>query len=845
MRISCLTNILREDVKLKKEIKLGIIGCFCIAIVLILCAVRDITDPGSDDKQDKKIEMGEFSYKEDAMKEEEELSYDDYAMKEEEELSDDKYAMEEVLQGINTIEAKEIKTSNTEFPPLNAESLSNYNNYRKGWFKSWGGKYESTAGSLCTRKLYKVNKEKYVINVNDSRIVISISEYDAEGKWVKYTDKLINGSSFKKQDSTAYVGITIRSKKWGVDLETLFNNGLKIDFSSKLYIDKIKTIRLSKADFSDVNHWRTGGYLYETGDFIIEAGKICYDSFCTVDDEEYIVKLPGGYLKMSILELNKNGKVLKSNVLQSGQKWRKSLATDRIAITVYANGKTFSTRDYIKKIKEYSEFGIEKYVKYTHNTHMKDMTATELINKVNVGWSLGNSLDSKSTTIGLTSNLKQELNWGNPYITKDLIDFVAKSGFNTIRIPVTWSYNTYKDANGSLKISQEWLNRVQDVVDYAIANDLYVILNTHHEQLMIYAGTDDASMKKVLENAQAIWTEIAKHFKTYDEHLIFESYNEVDNIEKSWNYSDKAAVQMNELNQIFVNSVRSTGDNNANRILLVPTLLDGADSRFYSGFQMPKDLVADKIAVQVHIYSKKFNQDIESEFAQLEEFSKKIQAPIVIGEFGTTPKYTLLELREEQASNFVARAAKYGIKCIWWDNGSNYKIIDRRDYSDSNMEMISALLEGSQGIGYELRKGIVFNRIEQFAYETPNIKTGELINTSWGTLTTDNNGSGIIIPEGSICTISVIVKNDAASVWLQRLLFYDASGVLIQNGEEIQARYYVGTIPENAVTMRISINSPNLNISLEDYKKYILNGEIVLLIRCFDISEVKKIKFQY
>lgn len=725
---------------------------------------------------------------------------------------------------------------------VHIESLSNRYNYRTGWFKSWGGVYEKIEGSLCTRNFYKVDSKPYIVNVNDSRIELIITEYDSKGKWIKFNESMKNGDKFVKQPKTVYIGLMIKSCKWGVDLNPLFENGLRIDLASKRYIDKTSTIDFGKADFSDADHWKAGAYLPETGEYIIDVNKICYETFCSVEDKEYEVNLPAGYLMMSILELDKNGKVIINNNLQSGQKWKKSKTTNKIAITVYGNSKTYTVKDYKGFIGDYPAFGIKEHIRYDHNTKMKDITAWEFMNTVNVGWNLGNSLDSYLKTSTKPLNPQQEVYWGNPYITKDLIDYVAKCGFNTIRIPVTWYYNTYKDKNGNLKINEEWLDRVQDVVDYAIANDMYVILNTHHEQPILYAGTNDADMKKVMKNAQSIWTNIAERFKTYDEHLIFEAYNEIDNIELYWNYSDKAAGQMNELNQVFVDAVRGTGDNNANRILIVPTLLDGSGSKFYAAFKLPKDTVADKLAVQVHTYQKKFNQDIESDFAEMEKFSKQVKAPIVIGEFGTTKDYPLPELRTEQASNFVARAARHGIKCIWWDNGSEYKIIDRRDFSSSNTEMIKALLEGAKGIAYQLEQEIVLSSPEQFVDKMPNVQTGELLHTYWGTLTTDIEGNGIKVQEGKICTVNLDEINGAAGIWLQRLLFYNADGALVQTGTEIQSGYHICTVPEGAVTMRVSINSPNINISLKDYEKYLKAGDIKLGICLFDPKDIKKVK---
>ena len=735
--------------------------------------------------------------------------------------------------------SKELLTSE-----IHIESLSNYYNFRSGWFKSWGGAYENLEGSLCTRNLYQVDAKTYIFNVNDSRISLSITEFDAKGNWVKFNGPLTNGDSFKKQPKTKYIGLSIKSLKWGADLFSLFENGLRIDLASNQYMTETSTKEMDSIDLSDAEHWKIGSYLYETGEYIIDPDKISFDSFCRLGTKEYMVNLPGGDLMMKVLELNRDGRVISSSDLQSGQKWKKAKDTDKIAITVFDYDKALSLADYKKIIAAYPKFGLKEYERYDHNTVMKDITAGEFVNAINVGWNLGNSLDSMGKTSSNANNLNQEIFWGNPYVTKDLIDYVADCGFNTIRIPVTWNYNTYLDENMNLKISKDWLNRVQDVVDYGIANDLYVIINTHHEQPIIYAGADSATMRKVIKDAGTLWTEIAEHFKTYDEHLIFEAYNEVDNIENYWNYGDKAAAQMNELNQAFVTAVRSTGGNNTNRVLIVPTLLDRMDTRFYDAFQLPKDTVPNKIVVQVHTYSQKIHQDIEGEFIELDKFSDKIHTPIIIGEFGSTTSYPFPELREEHASNFVARAAKYGIKCIWWDNGSEYQIIDRRNTAKSDKKMIKALLEGSDGIGYQLEKEMIINSPKQFAYKMPNVVTGKLETKYWGTLTTDKNGDAIPVKGGSLCTISLKAVNEVAGVWLQRLLFYDAKGNLVKNGKEIQSRYYIGTVPDGAVAMRVSINSPNSNISRENYDKALNNGDIELSVGCFRAEDLKKIQLK-
>lgn len=741
------------------------------------------------------------------------------------------------------IDLEELLTKKERFSgEVHIESLSNYYNYRSGWYKSWGGAYEYIEGSMCTRNFYEVDEEPYVLNVNDSRIAVIITEYDKDGKWLKYNEALTNGETFQKQPDTAYIGVRIASRKWGVNLFSLFQSGLRIDLASEQYLENTLTIPFADAELSKIDHWKSGYYLYETGEYTLDYSKVCFDSFCQIDEKEYVVNLPSTNLRLSIVELDEEGKSVKSVNLQDGQKWKKSDKTDKIAISIYDNQNQFTLRDYREAIQNDPTIGFTEYVRYDHNTQMKNLSAWEYIKDMTVGWNLGNSLDCKSEVRSQTENLKQELNWGNPYVTKELIDYVAESGFHTIRIPVTWYYNTYEDETGKLKINKEWLNRVQDIVDYAIAKNLYVLLNTHHEQPLLYAGVDEATMNEVLLHAKELWTEIAEHFKTYDEHLLFESYNEIDNIETSWTYSDVAAEQMNELNQVFVDAVRATGGNNANRILVVPTLLDGSNTKFYAAFRLPKDIVPDKLIVQVHLYSKKVNQEIEGEFEQLEQFSQRIGAPILIGEFGTKKESMVSELRMEHASNYIARAAQHGIKCIWWDNGTDYKVIDRRDLEASDHQLIEALLEGSQGIAYEVKTGVTLDSMEQFSYRMPNLDTGSLENMWWGTLTLDLSESGFPVVEGKILTILIKVKNEATSIKLQRLIYYTKEGGLVEGGKELQSSYYLGVVPNRASSMRVSVNSPSVNFTKEEFEEYLKAGDLVVEINMFRPDEVEQIQ---
>lgn len=742
---------------------------------------------------------------------------------------------------------KVVASENVSMPDVNqtveaeCSILSSSENYRDGWYKSWGGAYENVKGSVCTKFFVNVPKDTYYIYINDSRVKLAISEYDQNGTWLKCKGGFRDGDEFVKQEKTKYITLTISSDTWGINFYELFQNGLKIEFAKEEGSSAVQTqiLDMQSIDFLNADNWMAGAYSKQTGAFSISTTKICLKYQCMVEDREYVVSLPSAYLKLNLIELDAENKVIASYDLYGGQRWKKNAQTTHIAITVTGNNKNLSVNEYKAFIQAGKKFGIYPYTTYQPNHVMAEFSAGAFIQTMNVGWNLGNSLDSKATLAsrGNDTNINQEMYWGNPYISKELIDYVASCGFNTIRIPVTWYYNTYEGPNGELHIGQKWIARVKEVVDYAIANDMYVILNTHHEQPILYAGVSDSEMAKVYNNAYYLWSEIAEYFKDYDEHLIFEAYNEIDNLELSWNYSDLSANQMNQMNQLFVETVRATGGNNAKRILMVPTLLDGTKSNILDAFILPNDTAQDRLIVQVHTYAKRFHQSLEYNMTEIEKFANKWGVPVVIGEFGTTNTYENEELRSVHAANFIARAAKHGIKCIWWDNGTNYAIIDRWNYANSNTQIIQGLLQGVQGVAYEVQGELLLNQSNQYVLKMPNLKTGAIEDKYWGTLTTDLNGAAIQIPEGKSCIICLKAINDATDIWLQRVVFYDAAGNFI-SGKEIQNTDHIADIPSGAVSMRVSMNSPTRTISYEQYGTYMRQEDLELSVCFYDINNV-------
>jgi len=322
------------------------------------------------------------------------------------------------------------------------------------------------------------------------------------------------------------------------------------------------------------------------------------------------------------------------------------------------------------------------------------MTAFEITQDMKIGWNYGNSLDATGD-----SGLSSETSWGNPKATQETFDAVKAKGFNTVRIPTTW----YNHMNSDGKIDPEWMARVREVVDYCYKNDMYVILNIHHEEWINRADFDTAydEMSAKLKN---VWTQIATEFKDYDQHLIFEGMNEprAAGTDYEWWLAPSAPKEklfevVNKLNQDFVDTVRSVDSPYKDTRLLScpPYCASGSDINMMSGLEIPDDPY---VAASVHAYSPydfcmgKGDHSTFSETyaAELEGILKNIRkqfidkgTPVILGEFSAS-NYNNTEARCEWATAYISLAKSYGFPCVLWDNDArgNSDQSEAHDYLD-------------------------------------------------------------------------------------------------------------------------------------------------------------------
>ncbi len=348
------------------------------------------------------------------------------------------------------------------------------------------------------------------------------------------------------------------------------------------------------------------------------------------------------------------------------------------------------------------------------------LTVDQIVAEMGTGWNLGNTMD------GHSGHVPNETLWQDDKTTQELINAVHDLGFNTVRIPITWG----KMINNDYSINDKWMSRVQDIVDYCMAQDMYVIINIHHDGAdqsgWLNLATKD--LPGLYEKFAGVWNTIATRFKDYDEHLIFESMNEVysgflkPDVEKlGFTYAEEYdnAVIM-DLNQIFINTVRSTGSNNTQRYLSVPgryTNIEIMTNEKY-GFAMPADSVENRLFAAVHYYDWSFGM-MESlattEFKQtaIDTFVADIQKvvdkftskgiPVIMGEYGAVNKNNPAQRAyHNEIFNLVMQQA--GVVPVYWDQGwydrtqspadYSFTLVDRKTYKSIEKEVTDALLRG-------------------------------------------------------------------------------------------------------------------------------------------------------
>jgi len=344
-------------------------------------------------------------------------------------------------------------------------------------------------------------------------------------------------------------------------------------------------------------------------------------------------------------------------------------------------------------------------------------TANEVAKDMGLGISLGNTMEAYEATdcekitfewipvVGNNTPKDYEVCWECVETTQEVIDGMKAAGFNTVRIPVFWGNMMAND--GTWTINADYIARVKEIVDYCQSAGVYTVINIHHFDEFIIRRNDIDECEKIFTR---LWTQIAEYFKDYGPTLVFEGYNEYlggkqfnDKGELVEVSKSKGYKMTNTMNQCFVDAVRKTGGNNAQRVLIVSGYWTNIDLTTDSKFEMPTDTVADRLMVSVHYvdnnmywWNKIGGQDwlnyIDDQCGKLKRAFTDKGIPVFMGETTSMyPKNNMDSSVKNKMSStdclkiVLERLLDEGFVPVLWDTNSHfysrteYKIVNADD----------------------------------------------------------------------------------------------------------------------------------------------------------------------
>lgn len=341
----------------------------------------------------------------------------------------------------------------------------------------------------------------------------------------------------------------------------------------------------------------------------------------------------------------------------------------------------------------------------------KDLSASELTVLMGNGINLGNTMEAYGRiSLGTEAPVSSyETFWSQPFTTQEMITGMKNAGFDTLRIPVAWT-NAMDYESGDYTIRKDYLNRVEEIINYALNENMYVVINDHWDGSWwgMFGSASEETRQKAWDLYTSMWTQIAERYKEYSDYLIFESANEelgnrlndTDVAADSGTLSADECYEMTlKINQKFVDIVRGTGGNNESRFLLIAGYNTDVDMTTDDRYIMPTDPAneVNKLILSVHYYTpwgycgneslslwgtKRNYGEMNSLLESLTKFTDQGYG-VIIGEYGVLVKSdgTLKKNAALYYKNFLDNCDLYNFCPLLWDcnnlyNRQDCKIID-------------------------------------------------------------------------------------------------------------------------------------------------------------------------
>ncbi|MBQ6165444.1 MAG: glycoside hydrolase family 5 protein [Clostridia bacterium] len=325
-----------------------------------------------------------------------------------------------------------------------------------------------------------------------------------------------------------------------------------------------------------------------------------------------------------------------------------------------------------------------------------DTESVRFASSLGRGWNLGNTLEAWQ----IPKPEDTETCWGNPKTTKELIALVKELGFTSVRIPVTWFQHVDEDFN----VDPAWLDRVNEVVDYVLSQDMFAIVNVQHDDQdwLITNYENEARAGEILSK---LWAQIADRFADHDEQLVFDLMNEprVVGSPDEWTGTAEEREVVNRLNRKALGVIRGAAGYNKTRYVMITTCCASLSEDNCGALEIPDD---EHVIVSLHYYPGTAHRsefpDCEKRFGVRDylEINKTLRriydtfikkgVGVSISEFGWTDRAHLGHLTQK-AKWFVQCASKYGMSCLVWDNGGDFRLIDRNDLAAEFPDYVKAI----------------------------------------------------------------------------------------------------------------------------------------------------------
>ena len=477
-----------------------------------------------------------------------------------------------------------------------------------------------------------------------------------------------------------------------------------------------------------------------------------------------------------------------------------------------------------------------------HQAFFHEKTALEIVNDMGLGYNLGNSFDSYNISIKIDNPDDQITLLGNPVPTKKLISNIKKSGFKTIRFPITWI--NFIDEYGN--VNPEWMKRVKEVVNWIIGKSLYCIINIHNDGEEGNWLYDKLNAKEKYIN---LWSQIAEEFKDINEYLIFESMN---NPIYYYTFSQTNLAYNNLLNftQAFVDTIRNSGGYNKERLLIISGMNANYVDTCSKYYKMPIDPY-NKLAISFHYFipdgftlnendlsnfhmtwgDEEDYETLIKNFDIMKEYYVDKNIPVILGEVGVVTEYNreLLSIHKYLYSIFSLSSDYNGIMVCLWDT-SNKNIGDMNYFNRETYEWYDKTI---QDFIYKIsRKKHVYS--SDFYHMTKSVTLNRRSNLGDFYIDIKNNKPLLLI-------INILAYSDDYDFSISS---FDKNGDFfdIMFGKENRKRQYDGTI---IYTINISKEDCNEGISIINWTEDILTFNNVTInynesFLSFDYSSYKE-----